>query len=39
MFVANNWTEHGDPNGGVREMTEGTEGVFNPTGRTIILTN
>ena len=27
MLVANHWTEHGDPKGGVSEGTEGTEGV------------
>jgi hypothetical protein len=27
------------PNGGVREMTEGAEGVCNPIGTTIISTN
>jgi len=25
MLAANHWTEHGDPNGGVREKTEGPE--------------
>jgi hypothetical protein len=43
MFIANHWTEHGVPNGvpngRVRERTEGTEGVCNPIGRTIISTN
>jgi hypothetical protein len=38
MLIANHWTEHGDPNGGVRERTEGVEGVCNPIGRTIIST-
>jgi hypothetical protein len=33
---ANHWTEHRDPNGGV---TERTEGVCNPIGRTAIPTN
>ena len=27
------------PNGGVREMTEGAEGISNPIGRTVISTN
>ncbi|XP_076796740.1 uncharacterized protein LOC117715751 isoform X2 [Arvicanthis niloticus] len=31
----NHWKEHGVPNGGVRERTEGAEGVCNPIGRTI----
>jgi hypothetical protein len=39
MLAANHWTEHGDPNGGVRERTEGAEGVCNPIGRTTISTN
>jgi len=39
MPAANHWTEHGDPNGGVREKTEGAEGVCNPIGRTTISTN
>jgi hypothetical protein len=30
---------NGVHSGGVRERTEGTEGVWNPLGRTIILTN
>jgi hypothetical protein len=32
------WTEHGVPNGIVRERTEGAEGVCNPIGRTTIST-
>jgi len=28
--LANHYTEHGDPNGGVRERTEGAEGTCNP---------
>jgi hypothetical protein len=32
-------SEHGIPNGGVRERTEGAEGVCNPIGRTTISTN
>jgi hypothetical protein len=39
MLAANHWTEFGDPNGGVRERTEGTEGVCKPIGRTTISTN
>jgi hypothetical protein len=27
MLAANHWTEHGVPNEGVRERTEGAEGV------------
>jgi hypothetical protein len=30
MHIANHWTEHRDPNRGVRGRIEGTEGVFNP---------
>jgi len=39
MLVANLWTEYRDPNGGVRERTEGVEGVCNPIGRTTISIN
>jgi hypothetical protein len=39
MLGTNYWTEHGVPNGGVREMTEGAEGVYNPIERTTISTN
>ena len=39
MRIANHGTEHGVPNGGVRERTEGAEGVCNPIGRTTISTN
>jgi hypothetical protein len=39
MLQANHWTEHGIPNGGVRERTEGVEGVCNPIGRTTVSTN
>ena len=39
MLAANHWTEHRVPNGGVRERTEGAEGVCNPIGRTTISTN
>jgi hypothetical protein len=37
--AANHWTEHRVPNGAVREKTQGTEGVCNPTGRTTVSTN
>jgi len=36
-LAANHWTEQGDSNGGVREKTEGAEGVCNPIGRTISI--
>jgi hypothetical protein len=39
MLAANHWIEHGMPSGGVREQTEGVEGVCKPIGRTTILTN
>jgi hypothetical protein len=39
MLTANYWIEHGVPNRGVREGTEGVEGVCNPIGRTTISTN
>jgi hypothetical protein len=39
MLSANHWSEHGIPNGGVRERTEGAEGVSNPLGRTTISIN
>jgi len=39
MLAANHWTEHGDPNGGVRERSKGAEPVYNPIGRTTIPTN
>ena len=39
MLTANHWTEHGVPNGGVREGTEGDVVVCNPIGRTTILAN
>ena len=29
------WTEHGIPNGGFRDRTEGAEGVYNHIGRTM----
>jgi hypothetical protein len=37
MLAANHWTEHRVLNGGVRERTEGAEGVCRPTGRTGIV--
>jgi hypothetical protein len=36
MLAANHQIEQWDHNGGVRERTEGTEGVYNPIGRTTI---
>jgi len=39
MLVANHWTKYGDPNGGVKERTQGAEVVYNPIGRTKIPTN
>jgi hypothetical protein len=39
MFAGNHCTECGLPNEGVRERTEGAEGVCNPIGRTTIPTN
>ena len=39
MLAANYGTEHGVPNGKVRERTEGAERVSNPRGRTTISTN
>ena len=40
VLVAKHWTEHWDPNGGVRARTEGgAEGVCNPIGRTTVSTN
>jgi hypothetical protein len=38
MLTANHWAEHRDPDG-VRERTEGDEGVCNPTGRKTVSTN
>jgi hypothetical protein len=35
MLAAKYWTEHGDPNGGVRGRAEGAEGVFKPIRITI----
>jgi hypothetical protein len=39
MLTANHWTEHGKPNGEVRERKEGAEGVYNPIGRTTVSIN
>jgi hypothetical protein len=39
MLAANHWTEHRVPKIGVRERTEGVEGVCNPIGRVVISTN
>jgi hypothetical protein len=39
MLASNQWTKHGDPNGGIRRKTEGAEGACNPIGRTTISTN
>jgi hypothetical protein len=33
------WTEHWNPNGAVRERTEGADRLFNPILRTTISTN
>ncbi|EDM02379.1 similar to LRRGT00152 (predicted) [Rattus norvegicus] len=39
MLAAKRWTEQGDPNGGVREKSEGAEGVCNTIRRTTVSTN
>jgi hypothetical protein len=39
IVTANNQTEPRDPNGRVSRRAEGTEGDFNPIGRTTISTN
>ena len=39
MLTANHVTENRIPNGGVKEMSEGTKGVCNPIGRTTISAN
>jgi hypothetical protein len=36
MLTVIYWMEHRAPNGGVRESTQGAEGVCNPIGRTTI---
>jgi hypothetical protein len=33
MHSASDWTKWGNPNGGVRKMTKGAEGISNPTGK------
>jgi hypothetical protein len=38
-LTAKHWTEHGFLNVGVREMTEGAEGVCSPIGRTTLSIN
>jgi hypothetical protein len=38
-LTVNHWTEHGVSKGGIRERTDGAEGVWNPVGRTTISTN
>jgi hypothetical protein len=39
MLRAKHWSEHGVPNRGVREATEGVEEVCNSIGRNTISTN
>jgi hypothetical protein len=39
MLTANHWPEHSIPSGGVRERTEGPEGVCNPIGRKTLSRN
>jgi hypothetical protein len=39
MLAANHWDEHRVPYGGIRERTEGAEGVCKPIGRTTLATN
>jgi hypothetical protein len=39
MLTAIHWTEHGVPNEGARERTQGAEGVCSPIGGSSILTN
>jgi hypothetical protein len=36
MLTVSYWLEHGAPNGGAREITQGAEGVCNPIGGTTI---
>jgi hypothetical protein len=38
MLAANYWTEHGVPNEGIGEGTEGTEGVCSPMGGATVST-
>jgi hypothetical protein len=39
MLTAKHWTEHGDPNEGVREKSEGAQSVCNLVERTTLSTN
>ena len=39
MLTSNHQTEDRDPNEGGREITEGAERVYNPIGKTKLLTN
>jgi len=39
MLTGNHGTEHWDPNGGIRERTEGAEGVCNSIGRATLSIN
>jgi hypothetical protein len=39
ILETTHWTEHRDPNGGVKGRTEGAESIYNPIGRTTISTN
>jgi len=39
MLAANQRTEHGESNGGIRGRTEGADGICNPIGRTTLSTN
>jgi hypothetical protein len=39
MLESNHWTKHEVPNGGIRERTEGAEGVYYPIGKTTMSTN
>ena len=39
MLAAKHWTDHGVPNGGVRQRTEGAEGICNSIERTTVPTN
>jgi hypothetical protein len=39
MLATNHWTKQGVHNGGVRERTEGAEGLCNCIGRAILSTN
>ena len=39
MLAANHWTEHGVPNGGVREGTEEAKGIYSPMEGATVSTN